>query len=173
MQLSNSKLNEENVKNQTPVDSTPSPLMYKKLLNERNIPQTFPKTSQPPPQQQQQQKNAPPPVAKKPPPPLVKPKPKRPATNSLQQEQQMNTFSRDVNEIAGSRETIKTKSIGSLKFGFAQDRKSYSADSETGNKPSDVINTEQGLKPSQLFTASKPQSAIINNTEFDIRATNL
>jgi len=185
MQMSNSKLNEENTKKPQTAASTPSPSIYKKLLSERNIPQTLSNPSHPEAskhqqqqqqqQQQQKQKNAPPPVAKKPPPPLVKPKPKRPPAD-FKQQQQSNTFSRDVDEIAGSRETIRTKNIGSLQFGFAQDRKTVPAIVETGggsHASSDVINTEQGLKPSQLFTASKPSSAVINNMEVDIRATNL
>ncbi|XP_066932445.1 putative mediator of RNA polymerase II transcription subunit 26 [Clytia hemisphaerica] len=82
-------------------------------------------------------------VAKKPPPPLVKPKPKRPLANVSKPSPQT-TFTRSVTEEAGSRETINTKSIGSLSFGFAQDKK----------KDTDNTVSDQTVKPSQLFSVS-------------------
>ena len=87
-------------------------------------------------------------VAKKPPPPLVKPKPKRPVANVSKPSPQT-TFTRTVNEEAGSRETISTKSIGSLSFGFAQDKK----------KVTDNATSDHTVKPSQLFSVSNTGKA--------------
>ena len=92
-----------------------------------------------------------PPAPIKKPPPLVKPKPKRPI-NFTRTTSSSETFSRNVSEENGSHEIVKTKSIGSLSFGFAKDKKLSSEEESFRNK--EKIESVGTVKPSQLFKAS-------------------
>lgn len=117
-------------------------------------------------------------------PPPVKPKPKRQISLNIKRTEVTDpppvnpTFGRNVSEVPGSRETIQTKHVGSLTFGFAKDRKD---DTKIYQNNKDNVEAEHGVRPSQLFSVSnmkKPTTApvkeVLGPEDFvDLRATNL